>query len=120
MAYDYQRVLILELESIYEDFLLASKNITHFKNKAIRHYNIEHVSSKLGFTEREFGFLKTVLHIGYKDLKFDKWSPTWEEPFIINQVMVSEAYLGVGKRVQVYKLVNGACGPCEYRTDFFK
>ncbi|CAL2270798.1 unnamed protein product [Prunus armeniaca] len=35
---------------------------------------------------------KTILPVGSKDPKFGKWSPTWEGPFLIHQVLGKGAY----------------------------
>ena len=33
-----------------------------------------------------------ILSIGTKDPKFDKWSPNWEGPYIVSQVIYEGVY----------------------------
>ena len=35
---------------------------------------------------------KTILLIGTKDPRFGKWSPNWEGPYIVSQVIDGRAY----------------------------
>jgi hypothetical protein len=36
---------------------------------------------------------KTILPLRNKDRKFEKWSPSWEGPYKVKQVMSSNTYL---------------------------
>lgn len=72
-ANDYQRSLVLELESVDEDWLMAYENIKRNKGKVAWHYN-KHISIKQ-FREGDLVW-KTMLSLGFKDPKLEKWSPT--------------------------------------------
>ena len=38
---------------------------------------------------------KAIFPIRTKDLRFDKWSPNWEGPYIVSQVIYEGAYKSV-------------------------
>ena len=79
----------MELDQLDEDRLMALERIEASKRKMTNAYN-KHVKLKK-FVEGDLVW-KTILPIRVKDPKFDKWSPNWEDPFIVSQVFAGNAY----------------------------
>ena len=59
------------------------------KNKAAHTYNKR--IKKKSFKEGELVW-KIILSVGSKDKEFGKWSPNWEGPFKVHQVLLKNAY----------------------------
>ena len=38
-------------------------------------------------------FWKTILHLGMKNNKFGKWSPSWEGPYRVVKVIIGNSYM---------------------------
>lgn len=51
---------------------------------------------------------RTILPIGHKDADLGKWSPNWEGPLIIQNIVIGGAYILKGEDGQVFKRpING-------------
>ncbi|XP_043717492.1 uncharacterized protein LOC122665409 [Telopea speciosissima] len=85
----YRDSMMAELDDLDEERLLALDRVQAQKAKVAKAYN-KTVRSKT-FVESDL-VLKAVLPIGHKDPKFGKWSPTWEGPFVVHQVLKGGAY----------------------------
>ena len=86
---EYSEAMFEELESADEDRLMALENIQANKAKVSKLYN-KRVKLKR-FVEGDLVW-KVILPIKARTPKFDKWSPTWEGPFIVTQVIYGGAY----------------------------
>ena len=86
---DYCQSMLMELDSADEDRLMALENIRLNKSKVAKAYN-KRVSKK-EFAEGDLVW-KTILPIGNKDPILGKWSPNWEGPLIVSQVIPGRAY----------------------------
>ena len=62
--------------------MIQKREMSKAYNKRVRRNNFE---------EGEL-ILKVVLPIGAKDKELGKWSPYWEEPFKVHQVLPGNAY----------------------------
>ena len=86
---EYSQTMRQELEDLEQvwfdayNLLMAQKKITE------RAYN-QRVKQKT-FGEGELVW-QTVLSVGIKDPRFDKWSPNWEGSFIVHKVLGKGAY----------------------------
>ncbi|XP_043692878.1 uncharacterized protein LOC122643309 [Telopea speciosissima] len=85
----YKDSLMAELDDLDEEHLLALDRVQAQKAKVAKAYN-KMVRPK-AFAELNL-VLKAVLPIGHKDPKFGKWSPTWEGPFMVHQVLKGGVY----------------------------
>ncbi|XP_043710581.1 uncharacterized protein LOC122659543 [Telopea speciosissima] len=86
---EYSDSMIAELENLDKERLLALDLIQAQKVKVAKAYN-KRVKPK-AFTESDL-VLKAVMPIGRRDPKYRKWSPTWEGPFLVHQVLKGGAY----------------------------
>ena len=72
-------------------------------------YKLKHKALKYALVDNE-SFKRSqegLLPIGTRKIKFDKWSPNWEGPFIITQVIYSGAYkLSTFKEEELAKSIN--------------
>ncbi|XP_062013819.1 uncharacterized protein LOC133730203 [Rosa rugosa] len=89
VADDYTQAMIQELEELDQERMDAYNRMEAQKKAVARAYN-KRVKSK-SFAEEDLVW-KAVLPIGTKDRRFGKWSPRWEGPFIIDQVLGKGAY----------------------------
>ena len=80
---------MMELEALDGKRLQALEHIMIQKKKVARAYN-KRVRRK-NFEEGELVW-QLVLPIGAKDIKLWKWSPNWEGPFKVHQVLPGKAY----------------------------
>ena len=80
---------MMELEALDGKRLQALDDIMIRKKKVVRTYN-KQVRRK-SFEEGELVW-KVVLPIHYKDREWGKWSPSWEGPFKVHQVLPENAY----------------------------
>ncbi|XP_043710267.1 uncharacterized protein LOC122659194 [Telopea speciosissima] len=84
----YEDSIMAELY-LKEERLLALNRVQAQKVKVAKAYD-KKVRSK-AFAESNL-VLKAILPIGCKDPRFGKWSPTWEGPFVVHQVLKGRAY----------------------------
>ena len=77
------------MESADDDRIMALENIKLNKEKVAKSYN-KKVKRKQ-FAEGDIVW-KAILPIGTKDPRFGKWSPNWEGPYIVSQVIYRGVY----------------------------
>ena len=80
---------MVELEALDRKRLQELDHIMFQKKKVARAYNKR--VRRNSFEEREVVW-KVELSIGSKDREFGKWSPSWEGPFKVHQVLPKNAY----------------------------
>ena len=78
------------IEEVCDKWLQALKEIEKDKLRVARAYN-----KKVKAKSFQIGELvwKTILPLGTKNSKFDKWSPSWEGPFKIVKVIFGNSYM---------------------------
>ena len=81
--------MLLELEGLETSRIDTLNKLLAGKQAVSRAYN-KRVKNK-SFEEGEIVW-KAVLPLGTHVAGYGKWSPTWEGPFIINQILVLGAY----------------------------
>ena len=86
---EYSEAMMMELKALDGKRLQALDHIMIQKKKVARAYN-KRVRSKSA-EERELVW-KVVLPIGAKDRELGKWSPNWEGPFKVHQVLPGNDY----------------------------
>ncbi|XP_021822938.1 uncharacterized protein K02A2.6-like [Prunus avium] len=86
---DYNQAMLLELEGLDASRIDTLNKLLAGKQAVSRAYN-KRVKNK-SFEEGEIVW-KAVLPLGTHIAGYGKWSPTWEGPFIINQVLGLGAY----------------------------
>ena len=95
----------MELDSVEKDQLMALENIQLNKLKIAQAYN-KHVKKK-EFKEGDH-IQKIIFPIGIRDLMFGKWSPNWECPLIVKQVIPKGTYCLIDVQGQeLDKVING-------------
>ncbi|XP_020409536.1 uncharacterized protein LOC109949317 [Prunus persica] len=87
---DYSQAMLLELEGLDTSRIDTLNKLLVGKQAVSRAYN-KRVKNK-SFEEGEIVW-KAVLPLGTHIAGYRKWSPTWEGPFIINQILGLEAYI---------------------------
>ncbi|XP_043696633.1 uncharacterized protein LOC122647266 [Telopea speciosissima] len=85
----YRDSMMAELDNLDEECIFALDRVQAQKAKVAKAYN-KMVRSKM-FAESDL-VLKAMFPVGNKDPKFRKWSPTWEGPFVVHQVLKGGAY----------------------------
>ena len=102
---EYTQAMFQEQELANEDILMALENIQANKAKVSKLYN-KNVRLK-HFAKGDLVW-KVILPIGTRTTKFGKWSPNWEGPFIITEVIYSGAYkLATLDEEELARSVNG-------------
>ncbi|KAM2096523.1 hypothetical protein EV1_018577 [Malus domestica] len=86
---EYNQAMLQELEDLEEDRLDAYNLLVAQKKITERAYN-QRVKQKT-FGEGELVW-QTMLPVGIKDLRFNKWSPNWEGSFVVHKVLGKGAY----------------------------
>ncbi|KAI5324062.1 hypothetical protein L3X38_033135 [Prunus dulcis] len=81
---EYNQAMAQELDDLHEVRLDALDKLKAQKKTVARAYDKRTKAKSFGVGDLVW---KTILPIGSKDLKFGKWSPTWEGPFIIHQIL---------------------------------
>ena len=76
--------MMMELKSVDDRRIQAFNNMLIQKNKVDQTYN-ERIKRK-SFEVGEFVW-KIILSVGSKDKELGKWSPNWEGPFKVHQVL---------------------------------
>jgi hypothetical protein len=87
---DYYNSMMDNIDEITDKRVTALGEIEKGKIMVTKAYN-----KKVKAKSFQVGDLvwKTVLPLRSKDLKFGKWSPSWEGPYKVIQVMSGNAYL---------------------------
>ena len=80
---------MMELEATNDRRIQAFKYMLIQKNKVAQTYNKR--IKKKNFEVGELVW-KIILSVGSKDKKLSKWSPNWEGPFKVHQVLPRNAY----------------------------
>ncbi|CAL9021994.1 unnamed protein product [Prunus brigantina] len=86
---NYSQAMLLELEGLDASRIDTLNKLLAGKQAVSRAYN-KRVKNK-SFEEGEIVW-KAVLPLGTHVAGYGKWSPTWEGPFIINQILGMGAY----------------------------
>ncbi|GKV43113.1 hypothetical protein SLEP1_g50447 [Rubroshorea leprosula] len=86
---EYNEAMILELEDLEGMRLTASNRLQTQKLKVAQAYNKRVKSRSLAEGHLVW---KVILPPGKKDPRFGKWSPNWEGPFCIHEVLRGGAY----------------------------
>ncbi|XP_020421267.1 uncharacterized protein LOC109949604 [Prunus persica] len=86
---DYSQAMLLELEGLDASRIDTLNKLLAGKQAVSRAYN-KRVKNK-SFEEGEIVW-KAILPLGTHIAGYGKWSPTWEGPFIINQILGMGAY----------------------------
>jgi hypothetical protein len=89
-AVDYHDLMMDSVDEITDKRLQALKEIEKDKIRVARAYNM-----KVKLKSFQVGDLvwKTILPVRTKDLKFGKWSPSWEGPYTIVKVITENSYM---------------------------
>ncbi|XP_043717672.1 uncharacterized protein LOC122665583 [Telopea speciosissima] len=85
----YSEAMMAELDDLEEERLAALDRMQVQKRKVAAIYN-KRICPK-HFQEGDV-VLKAILLVGAKDPRLGKWSPTWEGPFMVCQVLRGGAY----------------------------
>jgi hypothetical protein len=86
----YHNLIIDNIDEITNKRMRALKEIEKDKARVERAYN-KKVRPK-SFQVGELTW-KTILPLGTKDIKFRKWSPSWEGPYKIVKVITENLYM---------------------------
>ncbi|CAL8154714.1 unnamed protein product [Prunus armeniaca] len=86
---NYSQAMLLELEGLDASRIDTLNKLQTGKQAVSKAYN-KRVKNK-SFEEGEIVW-KAVLPLGTHVAGYGKWSPTWEDPFIINQILGMGAY----------------------------
>jgi hypothetical protein len=88
-AGEYKSAMLDEVDFVDNGQLKALEEIEKEKLKVARAYN-----KKVQAKSFQVGDLvwKTILPWGTRDKKFGKWSPSWEGPFRVNQIVPRNSY----------------------------
>ena len=102
---DYSQAMLLELEGLDASRIDTLNKLLAGKQAMSRAYN-KRVKNK-SFEEGEIVW-KAVLLLETHIAGYGKWSPTWERPFIINQILGMGAYRLQDREWEVHAaLING-------------
>ncbi|XP_008237340.1 PREDICTED: uncharacterized protein LOC103336081 [Prunus mume] len=86
---EYEQAMTQELDDLDEVRLGVLDGLKAQKEAVARAYDKRTKAKSFGFGDLLW---KAILLVGSKDPKFGKWSPTWEGPFLVHQVLGNEAY----------------------------
>ncbi|CAL9029560.1 unnamed protein product [Prunus brigantina] len=86
---EYEQAMAQELDDLDEVRLGALDRLKAQKEAVARAYDKKTKAESFGVGDLVW---KTILPVGSKDPKFGKWSPTWEGPFLVHQVLGKGAY----------------------------
>jgi hypothetical protein len=86
----YHNLMMDNIDEITDKRMRALKEIEKDKARVARAYN-----KKVRPKSFQVGELvwKTILPLGTKDIKFRKWSPSWEGPYKIIEVITENSYM---------------------------
>ncbi|GKV52447.1 hypothetical protein SLEP1_g59024 [Rubroshorea leprosula] len=85
----YDEAMMLELENLEDSRLTALDRLQAQKLKVAKSYNKRVKGKNLVVGDLVW---KAILSLGKKDHRFGKWSPNWEGPFRIHEVLRGGAY----------------------------
>ncbi|GKV13532.1 hypothetical protein SLEP1_g24528 [Rubroshorea leprosula] len=86
---EYDEAMMLELEDLEDTRLVALDRLQAQKLKIAKSYNKRVKGKNLVVGDLVW---KAILPLGKKDHRFGKWSPNWEGPFRIHEVLKGGAY----------------------------
>ncbi|GKU99828.1 hypothetical protein SLEP1_g12615 [Rubroshorea leprosula] len=86
---EYDEAMMLELEDLEDSHLTALDRLQAQKLKVAKSYNKRVKGKNLVVGDLVW---KAILPLGKKDHRFGKWSPNWEGPFRIHEVLRGGAY----------------------------
>ncbi|GKV01316.1 hypothetical protein SLEP1_g13876 [Rubroshorea leprosula] len=86
---EYDEAIMLELEDLEDKRLIALDRLQAQKLKIAKSYNKRVKGKTLAVGNLVW---KAILPFGKKDHRFRKWSPNWEGPFRIHEVLREGAY----------------------------
>ena len=86
---EYNETMMMELESTDDRRIQTFNYMLIQKNKVAQTHN-KGIKSK-SFEEGELVW-KIILSVGSKDKELGKWSPNWEGPLKVHQVLPGNAY----------------------------
>ncbi|GKU89586.1 hypothetical protein SLEP1_g3710 [Rubroshorea leprosula] len=86
---EYDEAMMLELENLEDSHLTALDKFQAQKLKIAKSYNKRVKGKNLVVGDLVW---KAILPLGKKDHRFGKWSPNWEGPFRIHEVLRGGAY----------------------------
>jgi hypothetical protein len=89
-AVDYHNLVLDRLDEVSDERVKALGKIEKDKLRAGKAYN-KRVKEK-SFQVRDL-IWKTILPIGSRSSKFGKWSPNWEGPYRIEEVILGNSYM---------------------------
>jgi hypothetical protein len=89
-AVDYHNLMLERLNKVSDERVEALGKIERDMLRVARAYN-KGVKEK-SFQDRDLVW-KTILPIGSKSNKFEKWSPNWEGPYRIEEVIPGNSYI---------------------------
>ena len=89
-AVDYNNLMLDSLDEVADERMRALGEIERDKLRVARAYN-KRVKEK-SFQVGDLAW-KTILPIGSKSNKFGKWSPNWEGPYRIEEVIPGNSYM---------------------------
>ncbi|GKV01725.1 hypothetical protein SLEP1_g14266 [Rubroshorea leprosula] len=86
---EYDEAMMLELKDLEDTRLTALDRLQAQKLKIAKSYNKRVKGKNLAVGDLVW---KAILPLGKKDHRFGKWSPNWEGPFRIHEVLKGGAY----------------------------
>ncbi|XP_008227737.1 PREDICTED: uncharacterized protein LOC103327222 [Prunus mume] len=102
---EYEQAMAQELDDLDEVRLGVLDRLKAQKEAVARAYDKKNKAKSFGAGDLVW---KTILLVGSKDPKFGKWSPTWEGPFLVHQVLGKGAYKLSDQNGQVHDAsING-------------
>jgi hypothetical protein len=87
---DYHNLILDRLDEVSDERVKALGEIERDKLRVAKAYN-KRVKEKL-FQVRDLVW-KTILPIGSRSSKFGKWTPNWEGPYKIEEVVMGNSYM---------------------------
>ena len=104
-AVDYNNLTMDRIDDVSEERLKALREIEKEKLRVAKAYNkrVREKSFQIGDL-----VWKTILPIGTKDRKFGKWSPSWEGPYRVVEIVPGNSYFVQSLQgVKLSKALNG-------------
>jgi hypothetical protein len=104
-AVDYHNLVLDRLDEVLDERVKALGEIVRDKLRVARAYNkrVKEKSFQVGDH-----VWKTILPIGFRSNKFGKWSPNWEGPYRIEEVIPENSYMIQSvQRTSLPRVLNG-------------
>jgi hypothetical protein len=86
----YHNLMMDNIDEVTDKRIRALKEIEKDKDRVARAYNKKVRPKSLQVGELVW---KIILLLGTKDIKFGKWSPSWEGPYKTVKVLVGNSYM---------------------------